>query len=188
MRAWDGRGDKTLLTDLVLNYLEMPSEEALLNHLYQDKISNRKLLWLVPLLFEAAEAGDQPAIKLIIQLGEEVATTANALIKRFSMQGMDVEVGLAGGVFKGKGSLLIRTATRGIHRVAPKARIRKTRYEPVVGAALLALESAGGVVSDELYDLLDRSLPGQLIYQGEAGQNQEDIHRKASERVSTTED
>jgi N-acetylglucosamine kinase-like BadF-type ATPase len=165
MRAWDGRGQKTKLTNLVLKSLEAPSEEVLIERLYHETISHRELLRLVPLLFEAAEAGDRPARKLITQLGEEVAVTANALIKRLSMQAMDVEVGLAGGVFKGKGPLLIETVTHKIHQVAPQARIRRTRYEPVVGAALLALESAGVRVDQALYQQLDETLPGQLRYQ-----------------------
>lgn len=167
MRAWDGRGEKTKLTDLVLKSLEAPSEEVLLERLYHERISDRELLRLVPLLFEAAEAGDRPARKLITRLGEEVAVTANALIKRLSMQAMDVEVGLAGGVFKGKGPLLIETVTRKIHQAAPKAHIRRTRYEPVVGAALLALESAGVTVDQSLYRELDETLPGQLRYQNQ---------------------
>jgi N-acetylglucosamine kinase-like BadF-type ATPase len=165
MRARDGRGEKTLLSEMTLNCLGVPSEEALLEQLYHEKITHRELFRLVPLLFEAAEAGDQPARKLIIQLGREVAVTANALIKRLAMQEIDVEVGLAGGVFRGKGWLLIDTVARGVHQIAPRAYIRRTRYEPVVGAALLALESAGLIVDKALYRMLEDTLPGQLRLQ-----------------------
>jgi N-acetylglucosamine kinase-like BadF-type ATPase len=165
MRARDGRGDKTLLTKKTLNCLGVASEEALLEQLYHGKISHRELFRLVPLLFEAADAGDVPARKLIIRLGQEVAITANALIKRLAMQNLDVEVGLAGGVFRGKGSLLIDTVAQDVHQFAPRASIRRTRYEPVVGAALLALESAGRMVEEPMYRMLDDTLPGQLKLQ-----------------------
>jgi hypothetical protein len=81
------------------------------------------------------------------------------------MQAMDVEVGLAGGVFKGRGHLLIDTIQQAIQPVALRARIRRTRYEPVVGAALLALESSGVPADEALYRTLDGSLPGLLKYE-----------------------
>ena len=171
MRARDGRGEKTLLTAMTLNCLGVSSEEALLEQLYYEKISYRELFRLVPLLFEAAEAGDQPARKLIIRLGEEVAVTANALIKRLAMQDLDVEIGLAGGVFRGKGSLLIDTVAQAVHQFAPGAYIRRTQYEPVVGAALLALESVGIMMDKALYRMLDESLPGQLRLQDLASES-----------------
>jgi len=165
MRAWDGRGEKTLLTSLVLNSLGSPSEEVLLERLYKDEIPYRRLLQLVPLLFQAAEAGDVPSQKIVVQIGEEVAVTANALIKRLSMQSLDVEVGLAGGVFKDKDHLLIDTVTQKIHQVAPKAIMRRTQYEPVIGAALLGLENAGVTVDEEFYQRLNETLPVKLKYQ-----------------------
>lgn len=164
MRAWDGRGEKTLLTDLVLENLGLSSEEELLNSLYHEKISFRALLHLVPLLFKAAGAGDEVARKLIIQFGEEAAVTANALIKRLALQSTDVEVGLAGGVFKGEGPLLIDTIQENIHSLAPRARIRRTQYEPVVGAALLAIERTGSTAGESLYQALDQTVPASLRY------------------------
>ena len=68
-----------------------------------------------------------------------------------------MEVVLAGGVIKGKGTLLRETAARVIHELAPRAQILPLRREPVAGAALLALESMGVTVTSEVDELLDRS-------------------------------
>jgi len=54
MRAWDGRGQPTLLTRMVLEALSAPSEAALLSRLYHLRIGPAQLLNLVPLLFDAA--------------------------------------------------------------------------------------------------------------------------------------
>lgn len=170
MRAWDGRGRPTLLTELVLKALQAPSIEVLLSRLYHQEITQRRILDLVPLLFEAAEAGDDVARELIVRMGTEVGITANALIRRLSLRQAqdgdlgtrDVEVVLGGSVFKGQGSLLLDTVTEVVHREAPAARIVMPRYEPVVGAALLALESMGVAVSEEIYILLDSTLPAEL--------------------------
>lgn len=163
MRAWDGRGKPTMLTSLVLSALKVPSEGTLLSKLYHGEIEPRRLIDLVPLLFEAAEAGDEVARELIIQMGTEVGITANALIRRLSLQGEEVEIVLAGGVFKGKGSLLLDTVTELVHEIAPRARIVRPRYEPVVGAALLALEAIGINIDEQHYQRLESTLPAKLI-------------------------
>lgn len=155
MRAWDGRGKPTLLTDLVLRALAVDSVEKLLAMLYHEEVDSQHLLDLVPFLFEAAEAGDQVAQELIIRMGTEVAITANALIRRLSLTEEDVEVVLGGSVFKGRGDLMLNTITRLVHEESPKARIVRPHHEPVVGAVLLALEAAGAVIDEALYQSLE---------------------------------
>jgi N-acetylglucosamine kinase-like BadF-type ATPase len=162
MRAWDGRGQPTLLTQLVLDLFHSPSPEALLRALYRQEIDRTRLGELLPLLFEAAEARDEVAQSLLIQLGTEVGITANALIQRLGMEKQAVEVVLAGSVFKGKGHLLLETAARVVHTVAPRARVVRPPYEPVVGAALLALEAIGVTISSDQQAQLTQTLPGEL--------------------------
>jgi len=162
MRAWDGRGKTTQLTELVLSNLELTSEQELLSKLYHDEIDHQLILDLVKLLFEASASGDEVAQELIVQMGTEVGVTANALLKRLSLEDTDAEVVLGGSVFKGKGDLLIDTASRVIHQVTPRAQIVRPRFEPVVGALLLALESAGLPITKTRLEHLTRSLPEML--------------------------
>jgi len=162
MRAWDGRGQQTVLTPMVLDAFGLPSVEALLSELYHDKIEYKRILHLVPLLFEAAELGDQVARDLIIQMGTEVGVTANTLIRRLGLQDQELEVVLGGSVFKGKGSLLIDTVRSMVHQQNRKARIVKPIYEPVVGAALLALEAINVPVDDPRKRVLEDTLPAAL--------------------------
>jgi N-acetylglucosamine kinase-like BadF-type ATPase len=162
MRAWDGRGKPTLLTTLVLEALDAPSEEDLLMRLHHEEIKDRDLHILVPILFEAAAAGDEVAGELIILMATEVGITANTLIRRLSLEKEDVEVALGGSVFKGKGPLLLDTIIQVIHKKVPRARIVLPRYEPVCGAALLALESIGVPVTEKVYSVLDTTLPDRL--------------------------
>lgn len=153
MRAWDGRGKPTMLTNMVLGALGMDTVEELLSKLYHEQVDTRDLLDLVPLLFEAADQNDEEARCLVVRMGTEVAVTANAIIRRLSLVHEDVEVVLGGSVFKGKGDLMLNTITRLVHEEAPKALIVMPRHEPVVGAVLLALEQIG-VTIDEAHNQL----------------------------------
>ena len=49
------------------------------------------------------------------------------------------------------------TLAQAIHRRAPRARLVNARYEPVVGAALLALEQSGAAMTDDLRGEVEHS-------------------------------
>ncbi len=163
MRAHDGRGKPTVLLQMVLDHLQAPTPEELIDMLYKGRIEYTELLGLVPLLFEAASAGDEVACELVEEVGREVGVTAGALIRRLSLQRQDVEVVLAGSVFKGRGPLLVDTVRQVVHRVAPEARIVLPRYEPVVGALFLALEAAGTQIDERVLRNIEASIPAELL-------------------------
>jgi len=166
MRAWDGRGVPTLLTQLALEHLGAASEEALLRLLYHQQVPQEKLLGLVPLLFEAANAGDAAATRLVTEVGTEVGITARTLISRLGLHHSDVEVVLAGGVFKAKGSLLTDTVEEVVHQLAPRAVMVLPEVEPVVGALLLALEASGVEVDGTIGQSIGATLPCSLRIAG----------------------
>jgi N-acetylglucosamine kinase-like BadF-type ATPase len=160
---------------MVLTALGLPSVEELISQLYQSQFDyypgqfdQRRLLALVPLVFEAANEGDQVAQDLVVRVGTEVGTTANAIVKRLGLEATDVEVVLGGSVFKGKGPLLVDTVSQVVCRVAPRATIVLPEFEPVVGAVLLALEGLGLEVNEAVYANVRASLPDELRPKQEA--------------------
>ncbi len=135
----------------------------MISELYHGRIAERKLLEVVPCVFEAANRGDAVAQELVIRLGKEVGTTASAIIKKLSLEEADVEVILAGGVFRGKGPLLLDTVVQTVHRTAPQARVVRPKFAPVVGAVLMALETVAGPLTPEVLENLEKSLPKELM-------------------------
>jgi len=166
MRAWDGRGQETVLLQMVLDELDVPSPEALLWMLYHEELEPGRLLGLVPLLFEAAHAGDEVARELVRRVGTEVGITARTLIQRLSLQDKDVEVVLGGGIFKARGTLLIDTVRGVIQEVAPRASVVLPKFEPVVGALLLGLEAADVQVAGPVQEKVEATLPRDLVIAG----------------------
>lgn len=157
MRAWDGRGKPTLLTQFILQYFNAEDEPTLMVRLYRNQISRERILNVVPVLFQAAEAGDQVSKDLIEKLAVEVAITALALIRRFNLEEKAVEVVLGGSVFKGEGDFLIDAVRKMVNAESPQAQIKRTRFEPVVGAGLLALEHVGVSINQEILQRLEDS-------------------------------
>ena len=164
MRAADGREPPTLLTELVLDALEQPSPYELMRAMYHHRIERRRVNQLVPLVFQAALRNDQVAQTILIREGEEIGTSAAALITKLDMQELPVEVVLGGSVFKGEGPLFLDTIRQRVHRTAPAAVLVRPSFEPVVGAVLLGLDAVGVTATDALYSTLRATMPslGQL--------------------------
>jgi N-acetylglucosamine kinase-like BadF-type ATPase len=143
MRAWDGRGPKTMLSELVLKYLGVCDELELIRLLRCDTDVQGSIHDLVPLVFEAAYLGDAAARSLLTSLGEEVGLTASILIHRLGLVNESVPVVLSTSVFRGKGPLLLEVITQSVHRSVPLARVIIPEFLPVVGAVLEAMDKTG---------------------------------------------
>jgi N-acetylglucosamine kinase-like BadF-type ATPase len=139
-RAETGRPPQTSLRERVLSYLDLPNVDALMRGRVEGDISGDEVLDIAPLVFEAAENGDQAAVNIITNFGVGCAELLVNGIQRLGMGSLDIEIVLSGGVFKAKSPLLRDILTRDVNKAVLGANFIEARYEPVVGAVLLAVE------------------------------------------------
>ena len=102
-----------------------------------------RLLQVSKLLEAEALDGDDCATDIWRSFARDAAQYAAAGLNRLGLNAEPVDVVLSGGVFKCRVQTLIATLSQEILRAAPYARIIESRYEPVVGAALTALDAMG---------------------------------------------
>lgn len=153
VRAWDGRGEPTMLLDMVLKKTGYDSFDAL----YEDVLYGHETLPLDlgKLVFEAAEQGDSVAISILEEEGEELGNAARAIIRKLHMENESFDVVLAGSVLqKSKGLHLVEAIRRVVNSVAPQANIVKLEMEPVVGAVMSAMDESGHVIDEAAYAAL----------------------------------
>jgi N-acetylglucosamine kinase-like BadF-type ATPase len=174
LRAEDGRGQPTCLTEMVLRRLGYPTTEAMLRAAILGQMDRHAFLGITPLVFEAALAGDTMAAGILIRQAEGLAEYATAMARRFTMQDLEFDVVLAGSVFKGVGSLLLDTLSAEIHKVAPRANIIRARFEPVVGSVLLAYDALDIPVSETMYARLAETAPGEQFFFTADGKRREE--------------
>lgn len=150
VRAWDGREQRpTLLSSLVPEHLGYATVEQMYHHMLDHQIYPP--LELAKLVFEAAERGDEVAISILKEAGDEHGNAVNALIRRLNMQAEAFDVVLAGSVLtKGKTLHMVRAIEDAVTRIAPRASIVKLDVEPVIGAVMSAMEGGGAVITAEI--------------------------------------
>jgi len=140
IRAWEGRGPQTLLTQKLLERLGYPDMETLY-HACLDR-DYRPTADLAPLVFEVADR-DAVARSILARQGAELGVTAAALVRKLGMEQLAFDVVLAGSVLQrgdGDGKYVRPYIARKLKAAAPDARLRLLDTEPVLGALLLAIE------------------------------------------------
>jgi N-acetylglucosamine kinase-like BadF-type ATPase len=143
LRADDGRGEATLLSQRVPAHFGLPDAEAVLLGVYTGAISYGRLFELSQVLLTAASEGDAESRHAADMLADEVTAFAGAAITRLGVANEEVEVVLGGGVFHTEDAGFHARVAEGIHAVAPRALLRHLEAPPVLGAALLGLDAIG---------------------------------------------
>ena len=137
VRQWDGRGEETLLTELIAGELDLRSPQALTAWIYAGDKS--RLAGLAPLVGRAASAGDRAALRIYRENGEELARLVCAVTARLGLTACDVA--LLGGLLEHDGHLCA-SLIRCLAEKAPELRCVPPRQDALAGAALLAAELA----------------------------------------------
>jgi N-acetylglucosamine kinase-like BadF-type ATPase len=140
VRGSDGRAPRTSLERSVPQFFGVKSPAAMTRAFYFERIPESRVNDLAPLVFAEAAAGDAAARAIIDRLADELAAMAGSLIRRLHMTRLEVEVVLAGGVFRNTDASFYARLEAGITRVAPRAITIKLDAPPVAGAVLLALD------------------------------------------------
>lgn len=154
-RSYTGREPETLLTNLVLQHYGLDSVDDLCKRYYANNLES--IAELSPLVFKAAAIGDDPSSAIIKAFGEGYAEMAIAGLRRMHMLDLDVEIVLSGSIFTSQGRLLYETIQTTIHKAAPKAQLVNSRFEPLVGAVMLGLESLGEEIKRQTLFNLEQS-------------------------------
>lgn len=137
VRQWDGRGEETALTRLLLARLEIETPQELVACVYGGDKS--RVASLAPLVGQAAAQGDRTALDIYARNGAELGELVLAAAKRLGME--TGEVALLGGLLTGDGRLR-EALTAWLAERAPGLRCIEPRQDAAAGAAMLALELA----------------------------------------------
>ncbi|MEU9972683.1 BadF/BadG/BcrA/BcrD ATPase family protein [Streptomyces sp. NPDC051014] len=140
-RAEDGRGGPTALVDTLPAHFGLTSMYALIEALHLEHVAYGRRHELTPVLFATAADGDPVARSVVDRLAQEVATMATVALTRLDLLDEETPVLLGGGVLTGGHPQLDDGVRELLAARAPKAVPSVVRARPVLGAALLGLDT-----------------------------------------------
>jgi N-acetylglucosamine kinase-like BadF-type ATPase len=143
MRAVDGRGPETRLTEEVLAHFGISDTSRLPRIVYDRELPRMSVAALGPIVQQARELGDAVAAGILERAADELVLAARSVATRLEMRGDEFDFILAGGVFRVV-PWLAYEVTRRLVEVAPRSHVKLLEAEPAVGAVCLALAEAKG--------------------------------------------
>jgi N-acetylglucosamine kinase-like BadF-type ATPase len=153
-RAEDGRGEPTVLVEIVKDQFAAPSVESVGVDVHYRRLRQQRLGALAPLVVSAAAAGDTVARGLTERLAEEIGLLVERAFRDLAIAEADVVLG--GGMLQHGEGLLHELV---VEKLPAGATPVVRRGSPVLGAALAALDAARA--SQEAKDRLRKELDGR---------------------------
>ena len=143
VRADDGRGPATVLSELVPKHFSQPDAQTAAVAVHREPDAEQSLLALAPIVFRAATDGDNVAREIVERLADETVTMAVTLLRRLDLLTSDADVVLGGGMMQCGNAILLDRISARLTQAAPNVGVRVLDVVPVAGALAGALELAG---------------------------------------------
>lgn len=153
IRAADGRGDPTGLSVLIQQALGYEHIDDIMRLLYHEHLSVTQIAALAPFVLAAAGGGDAVALDIVERGVDELAFMVHTVAQKLGFLAAPFSLIVVGGVVAASKFYREKIADAIMRRV-PMGSIKPPVLPPVLGAALLAIESAGVPISPELLESL----------------------------------
>jgi N-acetylglucosamine kinase len=139
-RGFDGRGRKTLLLDVITDALGLDSFDESLTRVYLEEMEPREIAALSRTCYPAAEAGDDVAVSIFRQAGDDLAEAVASAIRRLGS--VEPKVSYQGSVLESC-AMVLDQFKKALSNEFPDACIAVPKFKPVIGAFLIGCKDVG---------------------------------------------
>ena len=141
VRAHDGRGKRTVMTEMLCYDYDMCSPEDLPRFVYATTTHADDIARYGKLVIQAALRGDEVANEILDRAGRELGQCVLAVARKLGLSGAEFPVAYVGGAFNA-GDLLLGPMKATLAADAPGAQLMQPSHTPVEGAAMMAIRTA----------------------------------------------
>ncbi|HEY9807841.1 MAG TPA: BadF/BadG/BcrA/BcrD ATPase family protein [Halomicronema sp.] len=138
VRSFDGREKQTILTDKLIEKLDLKSVENLIEVVYRRGWGVKEIAGLAVVVGEAAAEGDGVANEIINEVVEELVLAVKVVGEKLFLVPESFDVVTVGGVWRGITDLREKFVGK-LAEIMPNARVIWAKNEPAFGAGLLAI-------------------------------------------------
>jgi len=156
LKDFDQRGSRTRLRSKLERYFGIATIDQIIPKIYSKEIGKDQIAALAPIVFETASEGDLVAANIIDTVIVDMASLILSVAKKLGFhEETPLVVACSGSVFNQKDVLFPKLSAQ-VATVYPNVSISQPRFEPVVGAAIMALEKIGIQPTEDVLDNLSR--------------------------------
>lgn len=140
VQALDGRGTKTILTNLLFEKLKIKNLDQLHQMVYQKPWNKSDIASIAPLAQIAADKGDQIAKSIVIKTASDLAEMVKAVATKLNLKENTYPIVYTGSVFKVQKTLFKEFQDQ-VRKFSPKAKFVEPKVDSATGAAYLAMKN-----------------------------------------------
>lgn len=141
-RSADGRGPKSTLERAVPEHFGLSTPLEVARAVHFKLISTEALAELSPVVYAHAEV-DPTARGILDQVADEVAAFARAALTRLELCDAGADVVVGGGLMRAAPEWMLERIRERVHATSESATLIVAREAPIVGAAILGLDTLG---------------------------------------------
>ena len=138
VRAHDGRGSETILTELVFNFLNVSSVQEIVSFIYDANRNKRDIAAAAKLLPEAYEANDAIALEIVEQCSAALSNLVTPVVDKLGL--MRDKLAFSGSILQ-KDLLIQKKVKEKLNKRHPGLQCISPLHDAAWGAVYLALES-----------------------------------------------
>lgn len=146
MKAYDGRGDKTILTHLLLDAMAFQSPEEIVGFIYQPHITKQHIASYAALIDKAYKHNDKVAVEIVQQTIEDLFKTVEAILIKLAFIDKPVKVVINGSVLL-KNEAIQKGFKAYLNKYYPLVEVCQMKHDAAYGAAIKALQEVRKVKS-----------------------------------------
>lgn len=140
MRDYDGRGKKTLLTNLVLKNLNLASPEELIEYIYSPNTTKKDIASYAIMVDVACQENDTVALEIVEKITKALVECVDAVLKILDFGKNKIKLVINGSVLTN--NHYVRNQFKNtIANIMPQVELCEMRYDAAYGAVLIALEN-----------------------------------------------
>ncbi len=162
LRALDGTERKTAITKLLNRKFKLHSVDNIVHEVYKKPMTVEEISSISKLVAQAANSGDQAARSILAYEGCALANFVSAIARRLEMTRSKPDIYCTGGVFKA-GPVFLNPFRRELRKNVPHFTLHHPRFEPVIGAFILALKKHGVAIHGVTLTNLESSYPRHAV-------------------------
>lgn len=140
VRGYDGRGEKTLLADIILKYLNIKNPDGLIEYVYRSGAGKQEIASLARFVDEAYNLGDKVAENILKRSAWELYLCCKAVIDKLELFNKSVTLAVNGSVIV-KNMCVFNEFSRLIKENYPLIEITDMKYDAAWGAVLMAMNN-----------------------------------------------
>jgi len=139
-KAYDGINEKTIMTDLILDYLNLEGPQDLIDYIYRSGAGKSEIASLARLVDEAYKKGDIAAKKILLKAAFELFLCAKAVIYNLNLNDKNIKLAINGSVIV-KNECVNMEFKRLMNENLPFVEISNMKHDAAYGAVLMAIKN-----------------------------------------------